>query len=606
MSIVFQNENTTLQFGDTFGNIGHRGILASNIVGTTPLTETFPTTSTGDSLGHYHYTESGTNALKFLNSSGTGSGGHQFWNSNDTDAPIKYFEVNRSNALLNTSLRNDTSLTVLNMNTNELTLRSNGNSQYLNASQSTLSVRNNANSDNVRVQCDNIAVGNDINSTSMAIYSTLTRMSDPQYWNTCSTSNIVINKLGTSEQSELTTKKLTLHDANTNVTMLSPTSLLIDDGNNNTSFNDTSGLTIRTATDVSILSATDLTFNGTSLKTQVSTNTTDIGTNTTNIATNTTNIATNTTNITNNSKSISKLQYASPINIAISPIIYGTLPSSPPMVPTIGATNSGYNGWYYKNISTTYNNISWSVGFQPSSYVVSNLKGMYFNFVSLTTTSKPFISVYTLPAQAPGGFYNSRRSYVPASSPAVITAGIPYTYYFMYDNNYPTPFKYCHSAVPLTLSNVNPVGAFGDSELLYFMSINTNSISTIGTEELIISECGVIIDDGTGTIIQPFSFNSADVYSPNSYKTVIQSVGTITPTSVNNGTTYIGVANFTIANTGLNGIPAGFFIRVHANGGDRTITYNTSSTVIVHTSTGSTNAGEVIFYWTGTSFTVYT
>ena len=597
MSVVYQYENTTLQYGDNFGNIGHRGILASNISGTTPLTETFPTTSTGDSLGHYHYTESGSNALKFLNSSSSGSGGHQFWNSNDTDAPIKYFEVNRSNALLNTSLRNDSNLTVLDMNSNELTLRSNSNSQYLNASQSTLSVRNNANSDNARMQADNIAVGNDINSTFMSIYGTLTRMSDPQYWNTCSTSNIVINKLGTTEQSELTTKKLTLHDANTNVSMLSPTSLLIDDGNNNTSFNDTSGLTIRTATDVSILSATDLTFNGSSLKTQVSTNTT-------NIVTNTTNIATNTTNITKNTKSISKLQYAAPINVCNSQIVYSQLPSSPPMNPTTNSLNTGFNGWYYKNISSTYSNMSWALGFQPSNYTVSNLKGFYFTFLSMNTTSTPFLSVYTLPAQAPGGFYNSRRAYIPAATP--ITAGIPYIYYYMFDNSYPTPFKWCHTPVQLTLSPVSQVGAFGANELLYFFSVNTNSASATGTEEIIVGEAGCIVDDGTGTIIQPFSFNSADVYSPNSYKTLLQGIGTITPTNINNGTTYIALGNFTIVNTGLTGIPAGFFIKVHANGGDRTITYNTSSTVIVHTGSGSTNAQEVIFYWTGTQFTAYT
>lgn len=310
------------------------------------------------------------------------------------------------------------------------------------------------------------------------------------------------------------------------------------------------------------------------------------------------------TQVTKNTQSIQKLQYASPINIANSPLIYSTLPSSPPMVPTAGAINTGFNGWYYRNISATYNNISWSIGFQPSSYVVSNLKGFYFTFVSLTTTSKPFISVYSLPATPPN-FYNSRRSFVPAIAPATITAGIPYLYYYMFDNAYPTPFKYCHTAVPLTLSGVNPVGAFGPNELLYFMSINTNSISVANTEELIVAEAGVIMDTGDGTLIQPFSFNSADVYSPNSYTTVLQGAGTITPTISNNGTTYIATANFTISNAGLGGVPAGFYIKVHGSTTDRTITYNTSSTETVHTQSGSTNAGEVIFYWTGTQFTAY-
>jgi hypothetical protein len=88
MSIVLNYENQTIQHGDIDGNIAHQGILASNITGTTPLTATFPTTSTGDSLGHYHYTESGTNALKFLNVAGSGSGGHKFYTANSTSAPV--------------------------------------------------------------------------------------------------------------------------------------------------------------------------------------------------------------------------------------------------------------------------------------------------------------------------------------------------------------------------------------------------------------------------------------------------------------------------------------------------------------------------------------
>jgi len=119
---VYQQLHTTLQFSDLNGNILHTGILASNTTTTPALTPTFPTTSTGDSLGHYHYTEPGTNALKFLNASGNGVGGHQFWNVDDTNTPIKYFEVNRTSAYLNTALRNTTNKTVLDMTNNQLIL----------------------------------------------------------------------------------------------------------------------------------------------------------------------------------------------------------------------------------------------------------------------------------------------------------------------------------------------------------------------------------------------------------------------------------------------------------------------------------------------------
>jgi len=97
-----QPENTTLQYGDMDGNIAHLGILASNTYSTSNLSSTFPTTPTETSLGHYHYTETTTNALQFLNASGTGIGGHQFWNSNATNAPVKYFDINKDRALVDT------------------------------------------------------------------------------------------------------------------------------------------------------------------------------------------------------------------------------------------------------------------------------------------------------------------------------------------------------------------------------------------------------------------------------------------------------------------------------------------------------------------------
>jgi len=97
-----QPENTTLQYGDMDGNIAHLGVLASNTYSTTNLSSTLPTSSTGSSLGHYHYTEPTTNALQFLNASGTGIGGHKFYNSNSTDAPVLYLTANKDEILTDT------------------------------------------------------------------------------------------------------------------------------------------------------------------------------------------------------------------------------------------------------------------------------------------------------------------------------------------------------------------------------------------------------------------------------------------------------------------------------------------------------------------------
>lgn len=102
-----QPENTTLQYGDMDGNIAHLGTLGSNTYSTTTLT-TFPSSNTGTSLGHYHYTEPTTNSLKFLNASGIGQGGHQFWHSSSTQAPTKVLETNRTETKTNTQFKVET------------------------------------------------------------------------------------------------------------------------------------------------------------------------------------------------------------------------------------------------------------------------------------------------------------------------------------------------------------------------------------------------------------------------------------------------------------------------------------------------------------------
>ena len=88
MSIVLQYEGSSIQHSDNYGNIAHQGVLSSNINNSTILSSTFPTTSTGSSLGHYHYTESGSNSLQFLNVAGSGTGGHKFYTANSTTAPV--------------------------------------------------------------------------------------------------------------------------------------------------------------------------------------------------------------------------------------------------------------------------------------------------------------------------------------------------------------------------------------------------------------------------------------------------------------------------------------------------------------------------------------
>ena len=124
--------NTTLQLGDNSFNIFHQGVLSSNLSGTPNLGGTFPTTSTGTSLCHAHYTNPTTGALKFLNASGTGAGGHEFYASNSTTAPVKTLEINKTAMLLNTALTNSTGNTNLNLAVNNLTFTNDSLQGYFN------------------------------------------------------------------------------------------------------------------------------------------------------------------------------------------------------------------------------------------------------------------------------------------------------------------------------------------------------------------------------------------------------------------------------------------------------------------------------------------
>lgn len=126
---------TTLQLSNTIGDISHQGILSSNLSGTTNLTassSTFPSTTTGSSIGHYHYTDSSTKSLKFLNASGNGTGGHQFFNSSSISAPVKTFEITSTSALLETKLKNSSNNTILNFVSNDLTLTNDLSQSFLN------------------------------------------------------------------------------------------------------------------------------------------------------------------------------------------------------------------------------------------------------------------------------------------------------------------------------------------------------------------------------------------------------------------------------------------------------------------------------------------
>jgi hypothetical protein len=224
MSVPTYQSNQNLVLNNAFG---------SNINNTLVQT-TFPV-APSSSQGHYHFTDSSSNALKLLNCSSDKSGGHQFWNSNSTQTPALLLNITRDATFLNTYLKNTTNKLILDMTQNQIFV-SNDNNERINIQPNNINIRNRANSDVVLLSPNSVRVGNDGTDNFVGLAQTLISVSD------------------TTNNSKLSSTDLKFN----NVSLVSTVST-------NTS--------------------------------NIATNTSNIATNTSNIATNTSNIATNTSNI---------------------------------------------------------------------------------------------------------------------------------------------------------------------------------------------------------------------------------------------------------------------------------------------------------------------
>jgi hypothetical protein len=86
---------TNIQYSQPDFSIYHQNVVASNVQGTA-FVEGFPTAPTGTSLGMYQHLGidgEGNKKTDFLNVSGTSTGGYNFWTSNSTDAPILLADI---------------------------------------------------------------------------------------------------------------------------------------------------------------------------------------------------------------------------------------------------------------------------------------------------------------------------------------------------------------------------------------------------------------------------------------------------------------------------------------------------------------------------------
>jgi len=445
MSIVFQQEDTTYQAGDLLGNISHQGVLGSNLSGTESLPPTFPTTSTGSSLGHYHYTEPVTNALQFLNVSGSGTGGHKFYTANSTTAPVNTasigldgFTIDKSVAqgepillsLPNVSnsidiaciMSSDVSIPPFNMTPNN----------------SIWPVRVNSN-------CTNM-------NTGVTYYAKVFNGTTLQL-NTSPTGGVP-TIIDTADLASRPQPILSL------ITGYNPLPQII---------NIFETLTITTNTDESILSATDITFNGNSLLEEI--------------------------DILQVKQTTPNLQY---ISAAI------TADARPPIAPTstITQTYAFTPAWYFKNsFSSGINKINWYIG-GDIGMTVSDVLGLYMNIFNPSMTSNddcPFIIIYTANDSVPPvNFYKSKRTYLFNQS---VTPVINTRYLMFSDvsSTCPTPSTYGSVLNNMELSTVagTNVGAFAPTEVILAFSIQTNSASVLNSVEFAVNKFGIMTPTGT-------------------------------------------------------------------------------------------------------------
>jgi len=432
---VFQPTDKSIQYGDLFGNISHSGTLGSNTLLTPPLTSTFPTDPTGDSIGHYHYTEDGSNALKFLNACGTGTGGHQFFTSNSTTAPFKTgtIDVNGFTILKN----NDTS----------------------NLDENSLSISNSTTSNNITLNNGNIY------NPALTLTNTLFQQGIYATGGMTLTNN-TNNTESTFESSQQTITNLT------NSSIQNSTQIRIEtSGETNSIFiNNSESPIIRTTDSTnnqSILSATDLTFNDASLLDQVD----DL-------------VITQKTTTNQN------------ISAAIT--ADGRPPTAPTATITqqyaftpawyFKNTVLGYKiNWY----------LGGDIGMTVSQ--VLGVYMNIFNPSMTSNDLCPFITIYTVnDTPSPPNFYKSKRTYVfnQTETPVINTR---YLMFQDVSGTCPTPFHYGSVLNNMQLTPVGGgnVGAFGPNEVILAFAIGSNSAAAVNTVEFAINKFGIMTPYGT-------------------------------------------------------------------------------------------------------------
>jgi hypothetical protein len=235
------------------------------------------------------------------------------------------------------------------------------------------------------------------------------------------------------------------------------TSLAYNNGTIETAkLNATAGtLTLNDGTNTSILSRTNLTFNGISYS----------------------------RNMINSS-----LVYSSALIYAD-----GSLPATNLLI----RNSYSYNGWYFAKTLPGTAKINWYLGAQSNDTTVSEIKGIAMSFFNELATSNdylPFITIYTQPQSGDPFFFRSRRIYIfdQALTPTVNTA---YQGCVFVD---PTLIPYYRETqVQYELSPVGQVGPFASNEKILAIVIGSDSAAPVNGTGFVVSKLNIIYDTFT-------------------------------------------------------------------------------------------------------------
>jgi hypothetical protein len=175
----------------------------------------------------------------------------------------------------------------------------------------------------------------------------------------------------------------------------------------------------------------------------------------------------------------------------ISALIYAD--GRPPAAPTTTiAQQYGYTpSWYFKNTVAGYK-INWYAG-PYDGMTVADFLGLYmymFNGITITNDDTPFFVINTT--------VGSKRTYIFDQSVTPI-ANTRYCMFANLSGDCPAPDYYAQTLNNMTLSTVagTNVGPFAPTEVILYFSIHSNSSSVVNSVEFAVSKLGIMTPNGT-------------------------------------------------------------------------------------------------------------